>query len=104
MAEFQQAHTEFLNQLSDEEKKQYITVTTPQGFLAALQNLGNFPKSNKKWTKLLGSVQRCGDCLQPYFEVVGIAIQSHPEFAALAWSSFRLAILVSIIVPHHRDH
>jgi hypothetical protein len=94
MAEFQQAHAEFLAQLSDEEKKQFIAINDSQSFLAAVQDLQQFRKSNRKWDKLLTCVQRCGDCLQPYFEVVGTVIQSHPEVAAIAWGSFRLVLLV----------
>jgi hypothetical protein len=96
MAEFQQAHTEFLDRLSDDERKQFVTIKDSQAFLAALQSLENFPKSNKKWSKCLGSVQKCGDRLQPYFDVVGIVVQSHPEFAAVVWGSFRLVLLVCI--------
>jgi hypothetical protein len=32
--------------------------------------------------------------MQPYFDIVGTVIQSHPEVAALAWGSFRLVLLV----------
>ncbi|EMD61400.1 hypothetical protein COCSADRAFT_192355 [Bipolaris sorokiniana ND90Pr] len=93
MAEYQQAHTEFLAQLSDEEKKQFIAINDSQSFLAAIQDLQKFRKSNRRWVKLLSCVQRCGDCLQPYFDVVGTVVQSHPEVAAVAWGSFRLVLL-----------
>ncbi|RAR02007.1 hypothetical protein DDE83_008718 [Stemphylium lycopersici] len=95
MAEFQDAHTQFLDQLSNEEKKQFVIVKDYAAFLTALANLGNFRKSNKRWSKLLGSVERCGNHLEPYFDVVGTLVQSHPEIAALAWGSFRLVLLLA---------
>jgi len=101
MAEFQDAHTQFLDQLSDEEKKQFVAIKDYAAFLKALLTLGDFRKSNKKWSKFLGSVQRCGSHLEPYFDVVGILVQSHPEIAALAWGSFRLVL--SVCTTSHHD-
>ena len=95
MAEFVQAHKEFLDQLSDEEKKQFTPIKDSQTFLSEAKNLGQFAKSNRKWTRLFRTIQRCSDCLTPYFNVVGITVQSHPECAALAWGSFRLVLLAS---------
>jgi hypothetical protein len=94
MTEFDQAHEEFLNQLSDEEKKQFAPVKDSQTFLKELHNLGQFAKNNRKWTKLFRSIQKCGDHLAPYFDVVGIVVQSHPEWSAIAWGSFRLVLMV----------
>jgi hypothetical protein len=95
MAEFEQAQKEFLDQLSEEEKRQFVPIKDSQAFLSELQKLGQFAKSNRKWTKLFRTVQRCGECLAPYFDVVGITVQSHPEWAAIAWGSFRLVLLVN---------
>jgi hypothetical protein len=40
-----------------------------------------------------------GEYLEPYFEVIGIAIQSHPEIPALVWSALRLILKVYIPTP-----
>ena len=95
MTEFKQAHAEFLGQLSDEEKRQFLQIKTSKELLEGLEKLGQFPKSNKKWTKVCNSVKKCSDKLNPYFAVVSVTVQSHPEWAAIAWGAFRLVLLVS---------
>jgi hypothetical protein len=89
------AHSEFLDELTNDEKKQFARIETYENFLSELQKFGQFANQHRKWTSLCNAVQKCSEQLSPYFEVVGIAVQSHPEWAALAWGSFRLVLLVS---------
>ncbi|OAL52436.1 hypothetical protein IQ07DRAFT_598053 [Pyrenochaeta sp. DS3sAY3a] len=93
--DFKSAHAEFLDELAHEEKKQFTKIDTYESFLTELQKFQQFPKKHKKWTGLCNAVQKCSEQLQPYFEVVGIAVQSHPEWAALAWGSLRLVLLLA---------
>ncbi|RBA13422.1 hypothetical protein FPRO05_02216 [Fusarium proliferatum] len=95
MDDFQQAHEEFLRQLSDEERTQFTQIRSSQIFLDEFKKLGQFAKKHTKWTKLLRSVEKCSEKLDPYFDVVGITIQSHPEWAAIAWGAFRLVLLLA---------
>lgn len=37
---------------------------------------------------------KLADKLGPYFEVVNIFVQSHPEYAALVWGTLRFILLV----------
>lgn len=37
---------------------------------------------------------KLADTLGPYFEVVNIYVQSHPEYAALVWGTLRFILLV----------
>jgi hypothetical protein len=94
MAEFQQAHKDFLGQLSDEEKKQFAPIKDGKTFLFEVGRLGQAIKA-RKWTKLFRTISRCSENLATYFDVAGILVQSHPEFAAIAWGSFRLILTVS---------
>lgn len=93
MAEFQQAHKDFLAQLSDEEKKQFAPIKDGKTFLTEVSKLGQATKA-RKWTKLFRTISRCSENLATYFDVAGILVQSHPEFAAIAWGSFRLVLSV----------
>jgi hypothetical protein len=100
MAEFERAHKNFLDQLSEEEKKQFAPIQDSKTFLSEVQNLGQSTKA-RKWTKLFTAIQKCSQCLTPYFEVVGIMVQSHPEWAAIAWGSFRLVLSASQLQQNH---
>ena len=95
MTEFEQAHADFIKQLSDDEKGQFLQVNTSEDLLEGLQKLERFSKNHKKWTKLCNAVRKCSDKLDPYFAVISITVQSHPEWAAIAWGAFRLVLLVS---------
>jgi hypothetical protein len=49
---------------------------------------------------------KLADTLGPYFEVVNIYVQSHPEYAALVWGTLRFILLVwqaGIPFCHHTD-
>jgi hypothetical protein len=94
MAEFERAHIDFLDQLSEEETKQFAPIKDSKTFLSEIQNLGQSTKS-RKWIKLFTAIKKCSQCLDPYFEVVGIVVQSHPEWAAIVWGSFRLVLSAS---------
>lgn len=96
MSEFKRAHEDFLDQLSEAEKKQFAPIKDSQTFLAEVGKLGQLSKS-RKWTKLFAAVQKCSQQLAPYFDVVGIVVQSHPDWAAIAWGSFRLILVASLI-------
>ncbi|OAL44689.1 hypothetical protein IQ07DRAFT_235234 [Pyrenochaeta sp. DS3sAY3a] len=94
MAEFEQAHQRFLAQLSDEEKQQFSPIKDYTTFKAVILKLSESKKSSK-FTKLLNVVNKCGQSLASYFEVVGIVVQSHPEWAGLAWGSLRLILALA---------
>lgn len=93
MAEFHQAHKDFLAQLSDEEKRQFAPIKDGKTFLSEVFRLSQATKA-REWTKLFRTISRCSENLATYFDVAGILVQSHPEFAAIAWGSFRLVLSV----------
>ncbi|KAK7190286.1 hypothetical protein PSPO01_04007 [Paraphaeosphaeria sporulosa] len=43
----------------------------------------------------LENIKRFADRLQPYFEIIGIIIQSHPEIAAIIWGCIRATLLLA---------
>ena len=51
-------------------------------------------KNNRKLSGLCRKVERFASAFAPFFDVIGIFVQSNPEFAALAWGAIRLVFLV----------
>lgn len=41
-------------------------------------------------------ISNLAKCLQPYFEVIGLVVSSHPEFSAIVWGALRLVFQVSL--------
>jgi hypothetical protein len=99
MNEFEQARIAFLSQLTDDEKRRFSTVAHSEHLLRELDQLGQFANNKVKWTKLCNGVKRCSDKLNPYFAIVSITVQSHPEIASIVWGAFRLVLLVSPLRP-----
>jgi hypothetical protein len=89
--DFEQARKEFFSQLSPEEQAKFSPIKSAKDFLDGLKNFEKFAK-HKKCTKVFKSIERCCNKLGPYFDIVGIVVQSHPEWAAVAWGAFRLIL------------
>ena len=44
---------------------------------------------------MIGHIHKFGASLQPYFKILNIVVQSHPEWSAIAWGAVRLVLQVS---------
>ena len=40
-------------------------------------------------------IERFAKVWSPFFDIIGIFVSSHPEYAAVAWGAIRLVFLVS---------
>ncbi|RSL87483.1 hypothetical protein CDV31_016241 [Fusarium ambrosium] len=73
---FAKARDQFLECLAKSDRTQYATCTSPDALIGeAVQCVRTF--SNR---------------LEPYFATIGVFVQSHPEFAAVAWGAVRLIL------------
>jgi hypothetical protein len=51
-------------------------------------------KNRVRGRRFMARIKALSDALAPYFDVVGITVQSNPEYAALAWGGIRLVLQV----------
>jgi len=51
-------------------------------------------KKTRDSSRVVKRVKAFSDNLKHYFDVIGILIQSHPEYAALVWGAVRLVLQV----------
>lgn len=58
------------------------------------QQTKNHPSHSSLLTKCCKKIQDLSNKLEPYFEIINLFVQTHPEFAGLAWGSIRLVFLV----------
>jgi hypothetical protein len=94
MSEFQTAYDDFLDVLSESEKRQFAAIKTSSDLLEELKKFQDFSRGQRKWTKLFRSVQKCSETLSPYFDVLGILVQAQVNIVGNAWGAFRLILLV----------
>ncbi|KAK1825634.1 hypothetical protein QBC39DRAFT_270676 [Podospora conica] len=92
---FQEATATFLESLSEEERLQFLSCHSPQALVADIAAL--YPNLDPKslpgrMSKTAETISSFSEKLRPYFEIMGIFVQSHPEWAALAWGAIRLIL------------
>jgi len=58
------------------------------------EHANSHPIHSSLLTKCCKKIHSLSTKLTPYFEIIGIFVQAHPEFAALAWGSIRLVFQV----------
>lgn len=70
-----------------------------QSMLDSVRNqFETHPIHASRCTRIMEPITRLADKLSPFFGIIGIFVSSHPEYAALAWGSIRLVLLVYINV------
>ncbi|KAH6679199.1 hypothetical protein B0J14DRAFT_649592 [Halenospora varia] len=89
---FKDAQRKFLESISESEKAQFESCSSAEELLKMVEGFGDFIKRHSHWSKTLGRIKRFSDGLQPYFNIIGTVLSSHPEFAAIAWGSFLLVL------------
>ena len=97
---FCEARDKFLDSLPMQERSRFSKCASIEQLLAEIKEPEAFRKKHKEWTKTMGRVKEFCDCLQPYFEIANITLQSHPEWTAIAWGAFRLILQVGSRTPN----
>lgn len=94
---FEQAVTEFRASLAPQERNIFIQCQSPEELIKHVQSLEIF-KRTQKHGGLMRRLSTFSKSLSHYFDIIGILVQSHPEYAALAWGAFRLVLQVVLVV------
>ena len=93
-AVFKHARDRFFQHLSSEDREAFTRINSSTELLDDFKRLQKFVKDDSRWMKVFSAVKNCSDQLQPYFDIIGIITQSHPEWAAVAWGALRLVLQV----------
>lgn len=91
---FQEARHQFLDSISTEERAHFPSCTSASDLIKHFSAPDAFKKNHKRWTKTLTRFRNFGEKLEPYFEVMKIVLQSHPQWTAIAFGAFRLVLVV----------
>lgn len=90
---FEQALKEFRSSLAPREQSLFTQCRSPEELITYVQSLEKLQDIQKRGA-LIMYLERFSKNLSHYFDVIGILVQSHPEYAALAWGAFRLVLQV----------
>ncbi|KAJ4152231.1 hypothetical protein NW765_017740 [Fusarium oxysporum] len=92
---FGKAKDEFLSVLSPEEAATFTSwtgQTTPDVLIEEAKRIAELFKDKSRSFRVYAQVSSFGESIRPYFEVLGIVVSSHPEWAAIAWGALRLIL------------
>ncbi|PMD42872.1 hypothetical protein L207DRAFT_581518 [Hyaloscypha variabilis F] len=89
---FEEIHEKFLQTLPDRERSLFSKCASAKDLLAEARNWKTIKKNKFQGLYLMENIKRFSDCLQPYFDAVGIIFSSNSEYAAIAWGAIRLAL------------
>lgn len=87
-----EARDSFLDSLPPKERALFSNCDSPEELIKDLEKFNLKVKNRGRILACMTRVKTFNDALSPYFEVVSIAIQSHPEIAAIAWGTLRLVL------------
>src|SRR5690349_20503597 len=91
---FSEARDLFLGDLSDKERSLYSNCQSAEVLLSDLRSFAVFKHNHARWSQVFDRLKTFTDRLEPYFEIIGIFIQSNPEWTAIAWGAIRLILQV----------
>ena len=92
---FELALKEFRASLAPQEQSIFTQCHSADELIRHVENLGSLKRVHRRG-KFIQRISQFSKSLSHYFDVIGILVQSHPEFAALAWGAFRLVLQVYV--------
>jgi hypothetical protein len=90
---FELALKEFRSSLAPREQSIFGQCQSPEELITNVQNLEILQKTQKRGV-FMQRLSNFSKSLGHYFDVIGVLVQSHPEYAALAWGALRLVLQV----------
>lgn len=101
---FEEARDRFLSSLDPADHRLFSPCASADDFLAAIPKLEDMARTASHRRKNFKYIELLAKQIQPYFDVVGVFVQSHPEFAALFWGAFRLVLQVIYLLRGGCEH
>ena len=93
---FEDVIQNFRNSLSPQERAVFKEFQNPRDMIRDLQTKCQEVRKGRKLSKLCDILERFASAWEPFFEVTSIFVQTHPEFAGIAWGAIRLVFLVRV--------
>ncbi|KAF5608591.1 NACHT domain protein [Fusarium subglutinans] len=92
---FREACHEFRSSLTEKDKTLFKEFSDAKSMLKAIkEDAKSHPVHSSTLTQCCKGINSIANRLSPFFDVAGLFVSSHPEFAALAWGSLRLVFVL----------
>lgn len=85
----------FLDSLASPDAANFVQFESAEAMVSELRSRIVDLQAHGKLAKLCERVDAASRSVSPFFDVIGIFIQSNPEIPALLWGAIRMVFLVS---------
>ncbi|ETS79334.1 hypothetical protein PFICI_09187 [Pestalotiopsis fici W106-1] len=92
---FQAAARQFRDSLSPADSKEFMEFPSAKEMIEELNKRVSTYQRNSKLSKYCQRLERVSESLLPFFDIIGIFIQSNPEVPALVWGAMRMVFLLA---------
>lgn len=92
---FGRVRDSFDDTLSEVERARFASWCNSQPPAELMNHIRSLPLHSghdSKWSKALTKIHDFTNDLKPYFEIIGIVVSAHPEWAAIGWGALRLIL------------
>lgn len=94
---FANTYRSFRDGLSTDEKQLFAEFPNSKEMIASVQKQCDQDQIHQsRLTMCIACVESFGKRMEPFFDVVGVFVSSHPEYAAILWGSVRLMFQLGI--------
>lgn len=80
---FAAAKDQFLQSISEKERLRFVECVSVEQVLTEVQTFNILKQDQRKHVVMIGHIHKFGASLQPYFKILNIVVQSHPEWSAI---------------------
>jgi len=91
---FIEARDAFVASLQPSERQRFAACASAEHLILEIQSIEALSRKPSLLRRAISKIKALDEVLCPYFESIGLFVQSHPEFAAIAWGALRLALQV----------
>lgn len=94
-AVFIEARDTFLASLQPRERTSFAKCSSAEQLIKEVQDNRSLSRNPSLLKRSISKMDSLNKALSPYFDAIGMFVQSNPEFTAIAWGAIRLALQVS---------
>jgi hypothetical protein len=91
---FEEARKSFLETIPEHHLSTLRDCHSAQQLLTDVEKWDIATKTLRRTKRVLSPVKVLSDVLEPYLDILGVFVNSNPEYAALVWGAFRLILKV----------
>jgi hypothetical protein len=93
-AVFKEASDRFQATLSDEDRVRFTKYASAEEMLEDIQQWPVISKQRRRGTRFLKQIKALSDQLSPYFDAIGIIVQTDSAHIGVVWGAFRIVLQV----------